>query len=105
MALDKIDFEKSLGELEKIIAKLESGECTLEESISLFEQGMKHTDAYQVIENRVEAICWALDHAQKDDVIVLCGKGHEDYQEIGHQKVHLDEREVIAEYLKKSLLV
>ena len=68
-------------------------------------QGMQHTDAYQVIENRVEAICWALDHAQKDDVIVLCGKGHEDYQEIGHQKVHLDEREVIAEYLKKSLLV
>ena len=67
-------------------------------------QGMQHTDAYQVIENRVEAICWALDHAQKDDVIVLCGKGHEDYQEIGHQKVHLDEREVIAEYLQKSLL-
>ena len=45
MALDKIDFEKSLGELEKIIAKLESDECTLEESIYLFEQGMKHTES------------------------------------------------------------
>ena len=45
-----------------------------------------------VIENRVEAIGWALAHAEKDDVIVLCGKGHETYQEIGHEKRHLDER-------------
>ena len=52
-----------------------------------------------VIENRVKAIEWALDHAEKDDVIVLCGKGHETYQEIGHEKRHLDEREVVAAYL------
>ena len=51
-----------------------------------------------VIENRVEAICWALDHARKDDVVVLCGKGHETYQEIGGKKYHLDEREVVAAY-------
>ena len=52
------------------------------------------------IENRVEAIRYAIDHARSGDVIVLAGKGHEDYQEIDHVKHHLDEREVVAEYLK-----
>ena len=56
-----------------------------------------------VIENRVEAIGWALAHAEKDDVIVLCGKGHETYQEIGHEKRHLDEREVVASYLGRNV--
>ncbi len=51
------------------------------------------------VENRVEAIHYAIDHAQSGDVIVLAGKGHEDYQEINHVKHHLDEREVVAEYL------
>ena len=56
-----------------------------------------------VIENRVEAIGWAMAHAQKDDVIVLCGKGHETYQEIGHEKRHLDEREVVADFLGREV--
>ncbi len=64
--------------------------------------GMEGTDTpYTVVENRVEAIRYAMDHAEKDDVIVLCGKGHETYQEINHVKHHLDEREVVAEYLGK----
>lgn len=53
-----------------------------------------------VVENRVEAIHYAMDHAQKDDVIVLMGKGHETYQIIGTEKYHLDEREIVAEHLK-----
>ena len=57
---------------------------------------------YVVIENRVQAIEWALAHAQKDDVIVLCGKGHETYQEVGHEKRHLDEREVVSAYLERE---
>ena len=64
-------------------------------------EGMTHTDTpYVVVENRVEAIHYAIDHAQSGDVIVLCGKGHEDYQVIGREKHHLDEREVVAEYLR-----
>lgn len=55
---------------------------------------------YIVIEDRIEAIHWAMDHAKADDVIVLCGKGHETYQEINHVKYHMDEREIVAEYLK-----
>ena len=53
-----------------------------------------------VIEDRVEAIHWAMDHAQPGDVIALCGKGHETYQEINHVKHHMDEREIVADYLK-----
>ena len=55
-----------------------------------------------VIENRAEAIGWALDHAQAGDVILLCGKGHETYQEVGHEKRHMDEREIVAEHLEKN---
>ena len=54
---------------------------------------------YEVIENRVDAIHHAMDIGQKDDIIVLAGKGHETYQEICGVKHHLDEREVVAAYL------
>ena len=57
---------------------------------------------YVVVEDRIEAIHWAMDHAQKGDVIVLCGKGHETYQEINHVKHHMDEREIVADYLKNG---
>ena len=52
-----------------------------------------------VIENRIEAIHYAMDIAKKDDIIVLAGKGHETYQEICGVKHHLDEREVVAAHL------
>lgn len=63
--------------------------------------GLKGSDTpHVVIEDRVEAIHWAMDHAQPGDVIALCGKGHETYQEINHVKHHMDEREIVADYLK-----
>lgn len=56
-------------------------------------EGMKDSDTpMQVIVDRPEAIHWALAHAQKDDIIVLMGKGHETYQEVNHVKHHMDER-------------
>ena len=51
-----------------------------------------------VVCDRREAIAYALSIAQKDDVVVLLGKGHETYQEISTGKIHLDEREEIAAY-------
>jgi UDP-N-acetylmuramoyl-L-alanyl-D-glutamate--2,6-diaminopimelate ligase len=56
---------------------------------------------YVVVADRVEAIHYAMNHALPGDVIALCGKGHEDYQIIGTEKHHLDEREIVAEHLKK----
>ena len=41
---EKLSFEENLNNLEKIIDKLEKGECSLEESITLFERGVKYTD-------------------------------------------------------------
>lgn len=59
--------------------------------------GMQGTKTpYQVEENRRKAIRLAMRLAQKDDVIVLAGKGHETYQIIGTEKTHLDEREEVA---------
>ncbi len=65
--------------------------------------GMEGTATpYVAIENRIEAIHYALDHARRGDVVVLAGKGHETYQVIGHEKRHLDEREVVAAYVGQS---
>ena len=56
---------------------------------------------YEIIENRPKAIRHAMDIAKKNDIIILAGKGHETYQEICGVKHHLDEREVVAEYLEE----
>ena len=65
--------------------------------------GMQEAETpYEVIETREAAIFRAMDLARKDDIIVLCGKGHETYQEIGHEKRHLDEREVVRAYLERE---
>ena len=64
-------------------------------------KGMAETQTqYVTIENRREAIRWAIENAKKDDVIILAGKGHETYQIVGKEKIHFDEREVVAEILK-----
>lgn len=56
---------------------------------------------YTVICDRIEAIRWAIENHREGDVILLCGKGHEDYQIIGHEKIHMDEREIVAEILRE----
>ena len=62
-------------------------------------KGVESRENCAVIENRIEAIRYAMDIAEKDDIIVLAGKGHETYQEINGVKNHLDEREEVAKYL------
>ena len=65
--------------------------------------GMKDAKVpVDVICDRRAAIYHALDIAQKDDVIVLMGKGHETYHEIDHVKHHMDEREIVADYFKEK---
>lgn len=61
---------------------------------------LQHDTPYVVIENRREAIEYAIEHAEKDDVIVLAGKGHETYQILNTGTIHFDEREVLAEIFK-----
>lgn len=64
--------------------------------------GMKNSAVpVKVIENRTEAIKFAVSIAEKDDIIVLAGKGHETYQILGTGTIHLDEREIVAEALEE----
>ena len=57
---------------------------------------------YVMIPDRKEAIAYCMEHAQDGDLIVLAGKGHEDYQEIKGVKYHMDERELIADIIKEK---
>ncbi len=64
------------------------------------ETGIKKTSGkYIMIIDRKEAIAYAINHAEDGDVIILAGKGHEDYQEIRGNKYPMDERELIREII------
>lgn len=64
--------------------------------------GISKTDGeYVKIPDRKEAIKYAIENGKKGDIIVLAGKGHEDYQEIEGKKYPMDERVLIAEVLEE----
>ncbi len=63
----------------------------------------KTTGKYAEICDRREAIRYVIENALEGDLIVLAGKGHEDYQEIKGQKYPMDERVIIAELLKSGI--
>ncbi len=66
--------------------------------------GIGRTDgAFVEICDRREAIAFCLSHAEEGDIIVLAGKGHEDYQEIKGEKYPMDERVIIRELLEGGL--
>ncbi len=56
---------------------------------------------YEVVEDRYEAIKFALENAEERDLILVAGKGHEDYQEIKGVKYHMDDRELIERAAKE----
>ncbi len=87
------------------IAVITSDNPRTEAPMAIIEDVLKGVPAqgnFKVIENRPEAIRYAMDIAEKNDIIVLAGKGHETYQEIHGVKHHLDEREVVAAYLEET---
>jgi UDP-N-acetylmuramoyl-L-alanyl-D-glutamate--2,6-diaminopimelate ligase len=71
--------------------------------INMILAGIQDKSNCLVEENRRKAIRMAMDLAQKDDIIVLCGKGHETYQILGTEKTHLDEREEVAAHLLEGM--
>ena len=63
--------------------------------------GVQKADGeYVTIIDRAEAIRYAIENAKEGDVIVLAGKGQEDYQEIKGKKHHMDERELVADVVR-----
>ena len=70
--------------------------------ISQIEEGIKKTKGnYECITNRTDAIKKAIKMANKNDIIVLAGKGHESYQEINNQKIDYDERKIVKEIIEE----
>ncbi len=60
--------------------------------------GVKKADGeYVVVPDRREAVKWCLEHAKEGDMVVIAGKGHEDYQEIKGVKYPMDDRKMILE--------
>jgi len=65
------------------------------------EEGIKKTNGeYVIIEDRTEAIRYAMNHARNGDIIVLAGKGHETYQIFKDKTIHYDEREIVEGILE-----
>ena len=61
----------------------------------------EHDTPWVAIPNRYQAIRWALENAQEGDVLLLAGKGHEDYQVLDYGTVAFDERQIVRELLEK----
>ncbi|BDR81342.1 UDP-N-acetylmuramoyl-L-alanyl-D-glutamate--2,6-diaminopimelate ligase [Clostridium tetani] len=85
------------------LAILTSDNPRTEEPFSIIDDIVKGVtkDNYIVVESRREAIKKAMTIAKKDDVIVVAGKGHEDYQILKNKTIHFDEREVIKEIIEE----
>ena len=68
--------------------------------------GLAKTDGKFVeIEDRTDAIHYAIDHAEKGDIIALLGKGHEEYIDVKGVKSHYSEREIIEAYAKEKGMI
>ena len=73
-----------------------------EKIVKQIEEGIKKTNGkYECIVDRREAIRKAISMANKRDIIVLAGKGHEPYQEINHKTYPFDERKIVREIIEE----
>lgn len=72
--------------------------------IAMVEEGITEAGSsrYEIIPDRRKAIAKALDMGQTGDVILIAGKGHEDYQILGPKVIHFDDREVVRELLEEK---
>lgn len=64
-------------------------------------KGIEQKNKYVTIESRYDAIKKAISLAEKDDTVVIAGKGHENYQILKNETIHFDDREVVEEILQK----
>ncbi len=64
------------------------------------EKGVLNKNNYSIIDKRQDAIQKALREAESGDIVIIAGKGHEDYQIIGREVIHFDDKEVASQVLK-----
>lgn len=75
----------------------------LDVEIGLQREGLHKGDGYLVIADRAEAIRKAIQTAQSGDLVMIAGKGHEDYQILGERRIHFDDREVALAALEERI--
>ena len=88
----------------EIIREIEAGLTGIGVKISSTEAELPSSSGekpYYVIPDRRDAVAAAVRMARVGDVVVLAGKGHEDYQIIGDRKIHFDDREIVREEIRK----
>lgn len=77
-----------------------------EDPVKIIDQVMEgillHDTPYQIYIDRYNAIQFALEKAEKGDIVALCGKGHETYQVIGDNYMDFDEHKIVAEIMSKK---
>lgn len=61
-----------------------------------------HSNNYEVIYDRKKAIIKGIELLKDNDILLVLGKGHEDYQIIGRDKIHFDDAEIIKNYEKEN---
>jgi UDP-N-acetylmuramoyl-L-alanyl-D-glutamate--2,6-diaminopimelate ligase len=64
--------------------------------------GFENLDSVKSITNRKEAIERAITEASENEIILIAGKGHENYQEVNGKRHHFDDREVALEFLTQK---
>jgi len=74
-----------------------------EQIINDIKKGFPSTESYTAITNRRKAIEYAINRAEKNDLVLIAGKGHEGYQIAGTRKEHFDDREVAREFLRQRV--
>ncbi|MEK7812949.1 MAG: UDP-N-acetylmuramoyl-L-alanyl-D-glutamate--2,6-diaminopimelate ligase [Candidatus Desantisbacteria bacterium] len=73
-----------------------------EDILSEIESGLRQVSiSYKIIPDRREAIFYAIGSAKQGDLVLIAGKGHEDYQIIGDKTIHFDDREVARQALSQ----
>jgi len=76
-----------------------------ENPIDIIKDISKHFNEKPIeIIDRKEAICKAIEIANKDDLVLVAGKGQEEFQEVGNKKIYFSDREVIEKFLKERKL-
>ncbi|KJJ84559.1 UDP-N-acetylmuramyl tripeptide synthetase [Candidatus Omnitrophus magneticus] len=73
-----------------------------EDILREIEKGLEGSKNYMVIQDRYEAINKAVNMGKRGDVIIIAGKGHEDYQIIGEIRTHFDDKEIALKILKEK---
>lgn len=61
----------------------------------------KYKESYKIITDRKQAIEYAVTNCKDNEIVVIAGKGHEDYQIIGTEKIHFDDREIVVSSIEK----